>query len=323
MTNTMRRFALALTLMLCAAIGVDAAGLEEAKGLLGQKKYEEAYAAIEQVAAEKDASIPVLATGMEAALGSGRIIMASGLAKRLVKATGNKNPLVLYRCAEIAALAGEDAIALSRYRAFIELSPADTSAKMHTALGYVLSRGTFPEAYKRALTVLGPDSEQMWKQGERILGQLLKTEQFDQALELAELLCKHYGKQALRADAVASAIHNKRDKYDKKDEVRRILKMLTGTNVSERWVQEFYHQAAKSVPLNDRLEFLFSASRADKLLGKHPVSMCQDMRLLKSDADRLRFGRRYLAWEPAYRAKGDAGLYEAYLQTIMRVPQVF
>ncbi|MDE0838621.1 MAG: hypothetical protein OSB41_06150, partial [Kiritimatiellae bacterium] len=319
MTNPMRRLALAL--LLCA-VTASAGVLEDAKALITQKKYDEAYAAIEQAAAEKDASAPLLATGMSAALGSGRIIMASGLAKRLVKATGKKNPSVLYRCAGIAVLAGEHDIALSRYRAFIELSP-DTTTKMRKALGYVLPRGTFPEAYKKALTVLGPDSGQMWKQGERILGQLLKTEQFDQALELAELLCTHYGKQALRADAIASAIHNKRDKYDKKDDMLRILKMLTGTNVSERWVQEFYHQTAKSVPLNARLEFLFSASRADKLLSRHPLSTCQDMRLLKSEADRLRFGRRYLAWEPAYRANGDAALYEAYVQTIMRVPQVF
>ena len=322
MTDFMRRAALALTLMLCAAIGADAAGLEEAKGLVAQKKYDEAYAAIEKAATAKDASAQVLATGMSAALGSGRIVMASGLAKRLVKATSSKNAKVLYRCAEIAVLAGEHDIALSRYRAFIELSP-DTTTKMHKALGYVLPRGTFPEAYKKALTVLGPDSEQMWKQGERIFSQLLKVEEFDKALDLAELLCTHYGKQALRADAIASAIHSKRDKYDKKDDMLRILKMLTGTNVSERWVQEFYNQAAKSAPLNERLEFLFSASRADRLLSKHPVSMCQDMRLLKSDADRLRFGRRYLAWGPAYRAKGNATLYDAYVQTIMRVPQVF
>ncbi|MDP6491441.1 MAG: hypothetical protein QGG69_06715, partial [Kiritimatiellia bacterium] len=320
----MRRAALALTLLLCAAIGADAAGLEEAKALIAEKKYEEVYAAIEQAAAEKDASASVLATGMSAAVGSGRIVMASGFAKRLVKATGNKNAPVMYRCAQIAALAGEDDIALSRYRAFIELSPADTSSKMRKALGYVLQRGAFLDVYKRALTVIGPESEEMWKQGDRILGQLLKAEQFDKALEMAELLCTHYGKQAVRVDAVAETMRSKLDKYDQKDDVQRILKMLAGTNVSDRWVQEFYNQSSKSVPLNERLEFLFSAHRADRLFGERNIfDRCQDMRLLKSDADRLRFGRRYLAWEPAYRAKGNATLYEAYLRTIMWVPQVF
>ncbi|MFC1600900.1 tetratricopeptide repeat protein [Candidatus Sumerlaeota bacterium] len=319
-----RMLTMALTLWLSAGSILQAGVVDEAKGLMGQGKFVEAFALLEKDVARRDADAPTLETGMDAALGAGRIVAASRLAQRLVKTTGGKDARVLYRCGEIAVLAGQDDQALARWRAFAEQSSGD-SPNMRRALDYVLRRGNFPDAYAKALAIYGPQHPGLWEQGERMLGQLLAGEEYDKALALGELLFQRYGKQPARANRVAQLLSAKRSAFASPAERKRILTLLAGGAVTdESTLRTLYHEFSGSLPLAERLTLLFGIHGNQRAMSDWPLfEKFGEMRLLESIGERATFGGKFLALEPVYLKPEHKQLYAVYLRLIVDYPQVF
>ncbi len=185
--------------------------LQKAQAAYDQGNYEKVEQILADVLRQPAPSRKALKLGMEAAIRTGRIMSASQRATRIMNTDKYENPGEIYRTAVIAYLAGKTKQAMSRFQLYSRKAKGK-SAKMKIALDYLLAHGLYPEAFKKFLSLYGPDPRR-WKQGRRLAEGLLDAEQPLKTLELCDVLFKYYGEEPFYAGALAEWLKNNRKKF--------------------------------------------------------------------------------------------------------------
>ncbi len=85
MRNAFIAAAVAVVCVVAATDPALARDVQQARSLIEQKKFDEAYALIEKAFGARNPSTDTLSVGMEAAVGSGRIVVGGRLARQLVR----------------------------------------------------------------------------------------------------------------------------------------------------------------------------------------------------------------------------------------------
>jgi TolA-binding protein len=261
---------------------------------------------------------------MGAALAAGRPLAAGRLAKEALQRTGNKDANLLYEAGDVAAMNGDESLALSRFRAFVELSN-EKGPRMRRALGYVLARGAYPEGLSKRLTLLGAD-EGAWRVGMAFVERSLADGVPDQAVAGAELLIKHYAAGTGKMDHLAKRIADHGSgKYDKDEALRlRLARAVVAMLAADmyqyaRCLDTLWHKLEPAV----RLELVLAMQkRVNAPLHGHIVKWFAALTELP-EAERAAAGRAFLALEPIYRDKGTEVDYRNYVWRLLESPSVF
>ena len=164
-------------------------GIPEARKLLGSKKYSEVDKALGKELRGKSPSPEALQISLDAAMASGRFVTAQRRVTSLLKTKGDDLDLV-FRGAEIARLACQDSLAMSRYLDYAQRQLAK-SDKLRYALAYVAANGKFPQQYKKYLRIYGRD-EIAWSMGTNLLGRLITDGEINPTFDVAQTLLENF-----------------------------------------------------------------------------------------------------------------------------------
>jgi len=204
--------------------------LEQAKKLFETKKYSEAAALLGQEIKKGNPSAEMLRLAMESEVLAGNIISANQLAASLLKLTDNKDFSLVFRAAEIAALAGDSKIALSRYHSYCQ-NAKTKDENFIKAINYLAAHGSYIDAYKNAVEIL--DSETYWRPCLDFAGKLINEREMEQFANLSAFILKSYqGSPHVVADLLAQ-ICNSQAKFNSEEKLR-ILDVLVSNKLPEK-----------------------------------------------------------------------------------------
>lgn len=158
------------------------AGIGEAKGLLEQQKYKEAWDQISAEVEGEGASLDALKVAMKAAVGAGRFVDAAEAAKKAMALTKNNDLEVLAEGAQIAELVGDERTAISRHVNVMRLT-SEKSEALRKSLVFLLKNGSFPDAARKYISVFGLDPTMEYL-GPRLLDRLLANKEEENYAEV-------------------------------------------------------------------------------------------------------------------------------------------
>ncbi len=270
------------------------------------------------------AAEPVAGPGdMDAALAVGRPLAAGRLATDALRRTGNTDLNLLYRAGNVAAMNGEDSLALSRFRAFVEQSN-EKGQRMRLALDYVLARGVYLEGLEKRLTLLSAD-ETGWRQGMAFFDRSVANGALGEVVAATELLIKHYAADAVKMNGLAHRIA-RLGSLLKKDEALRLqlAKAVLAMQADDMleyarcldvlWVGQ---------PPAVRLNLVYQVQK--RMNTPLPSGIFKWFAGLSelSEKERPLAGRAFLALEPVYRDRGTEADYRNYIWRLLDSPSVF
>ncbi len=151
MMKKWNQWAAALMLLSTFSAGIVSgqSGIEaQAQSLFDAKNYKGCVTLLEKELQKPDVSAKMIRLAMNANLRMGNPMSASILATELLKKTGTRDADVLFEAAQVAELAGDREMALSRYLSCLNRMRNNPAAKsrIFKALSYVLQNGDYEEA---------------------------------------------------------------------------------------------------------------------------------------------------------------------------------
>ena len=326
-----RRFLAGICLAAICAVLISSSitpvvgGIPEAKKLLDDKKYSEVDKALGNALRGKSPSPEALQISLDAAMASGRFVTAQRRVTSLLKVKGNDLDLV-FRGAEIARLACQDSLALSRYLDYAQRSSAK-SDKLRYALAYVAANGKFPQQYKKYIRTYGKD-EIAWSMGTNLLGRLITDGEINPTFDVAQTLLENFRhpRQVYEVHRrIQYAAENNRLGSDVQNAYVLPIKVIARSVPSDyESYGRLLARAASKISRDDLLAILFDHQQiAQKPLPSGVFGFFREIRNLGSDEKKLAAGRKFLALEPIYRNSTNPREYADYMGMLVDQMDVF
>lgn len=257
------------------------------------------------------------------AIAQGRILAAGRLAKADLQRTANKDANALYQAAEVAVMQGNESLALSRFRAFVDLS-SEKTPRMRRALDYVLGKGVYVDGLAKRIKLFGPD-EGTWKSGIAFMERSFRDDIPEEAVRMAELLVPAFKTESDKMDLLARRIADHAG-YIGTDESlhQRLGKLAPAMQVTDMYqFQRFLDTCWPKLPVEERIDALMGVQKT--LKRPLPSGQFKWFAGLKElpEAKRIPAGRAFLALEPTYRDKGTELNYRSYVMRLLDSPTVF
>ena len=318
------------TLATLAAVALAAtgahAGLAEARKHLADKKYDQVDRALGRALQGASSPADVLAVSLDAAAASGRYVTAHRRVTALLKATSGRDLDVVYRGAQIAELACDDSVALTRYVDFAQRSTA-RSDKLRHALTVLALRGKFPPLYAKYVRLYGAD-DVAWSLGIGLLGRLVTDGEvnatFDQAQTLMESFPTPQRVTEVHRRLLYAAENNKLGRDDQNVYVLPMRIIARSVPSDYGPFAAIFSRGASKVSKDVLLSLLFAhQAHAKQPLGWDVLNHFNQMGALGSDEKKLAVGKQYLALLGIYRKAADLQLLACYLRIIRDQPGVF
>ena len=326
-----RRFGAGICLTTICAVLISSsitpvgAGISEAKKLLGDKKYSEVDRALGKELRSKSPSPEALQISLDAAMASGRFVTAQRRITSLLKAKNNNLDLV-FKGAEIAQLACQDNLALSRYLDYAQRSSTKND-KLRYALAYVAVNGKFPQQYKKYVRLFGKD-EIAWSMGTNLLGRLIADGEINPTFDVAQTLLENFRQPAQVYEVhrrIQYAAENNRLGADEQNAYVLPLKIVARSIPSNyEPYSRLLARAAGKISKDELLAILFDHQQ----LTKKPLpwgvfGFYREIRNLGSEEKKLTAGRKFLAFEPIYRNSTNPKEYADYMGMLVDQMDVF
>ncbi|MEG2076430.1 MAG: hypothetical protein RRY34_07995, partial [Victivallaceae bacterium] len=253
-----------LLLASLSAAGAEPA-VEQARQLLKEKKYSEAGALLEAQLNSGKPSADLLRVAMEAKLLSGDIIFASRLAAEALKVTKNQDMELIRRAAEIAALAGDSKLALSRYYTYC-MNVKERDDNFIEALNYVVDEGINGDVFAMQMDLLSPDSSSWYACN--FYNKLLENREFDQAAKVLPLLLKRYNNNQIILNEIYRSVNRAKANISDKEKLR-ILDIVAKAPIDDKvriWelnslLNEFYKSMNDDEKSAFALEFVKNSGK--------------------------------------------------------------
>ncbi len=301
-------------------------GIAQGRKLLADKKYADVDRALGRELRDKKPSPEALRISLDAAMASGRFVTAQRRVTALLKATSKSDLDMVFTGAQVAALACEDSIALSRYVDYAQRQTA-RSDKLRYALGYLGAHGKFPQLYKKYLRLWGAD-DVSWSMGIDLLGRLISDGEVNQTFDVAQTLLESFTTPArVRQVHLRLLYAAENGRLGSDDQNVYVLPM----RIIARTVPSNYDpytrllgRAATKISKDDLLSIVFTHQHlAKKPLPSGLFGHFNQIGSLGSDEKKLVAGRKFLALEPIYRDAKDPLAYAAFGDLIKNHTGVF
>ena len=302
----------------------SAGPVEDAQALLAQKKYDQIDAVLEKLLSQEKPPEAALRVALDAALATGRVVAAEKRIGALLQIT--QSPDLLYLGGEIADRAGDANLAGARFLTFARQTD-QKSDTLSYALRYLLRKNTYPEEFKKYVTLFGADGT-AWTLGCTQLERLLQAGEPEKACEVAALVIERFP-----APALVSHIHRRlktsADRLelggaDRERYLLPLLAMAKGKPEDYGELDQIFGQAARAMTPEEQVATTF----AIQAIAKEPLrwglfSRFGLIRNFAADEARLAEGRKLLALEPLYRDSKDLAHADGFLTILGDSPQVF
>ena len=311
--------------LISSSITPAGAGIPEARKLLQSKKYSEVDKALSKELRSKSPSPEALQISLDAAMASGKFVTAQRRVTSLLKTRSNDLEL-LFKGAEIARLACQDSLAMSRYLDYAQRS-SDKGDKPRYALAYVAANGKFPQQYKKYIRLFGKD-EIAWSMGTNLLGRLIADGEINPTFDVAQTLLENF-----RHPTQVYAVHrrlqyaaeNNRLGSDEQNAYVLPLKVIAQSIPSNyEPYSRLLSRAAGKISKDDLLGIVFDHQKlAQKPLPGSVFGFFKEIRNLGSEEKKLTAARRFLALEPIYRKSTNPQGYADYMGLLVDHTDVF
>jgi len=316
-----------LTLATLALAATQArAGLTEARKHLADKKYDQVDRALGKELQAASPSADVLTVSLDAAMASGRYVTAQRRVTALLKATSGRDLDMVYRGAQIAGLACDDSMALTRYVDFAQRSTV-RSDKLRHALTVLAVKGKFPPLYAKTVRLYGAD-DVTWALGIGLLGRLVTDGEVNATFDQAQTLMESFP-----APARVTEVHRRllyaaeNNKLGRDDQNVYVLPMrLVAQSVPSDYAPfaAIFARGASKVSKDVLLSLLFAhQTRAKQPLPATVLTHFNQMGALGSDEKKLAAGGQFLDLMPIYSKASDPAVITYYLSVIRDQTSVF
>ncbi|MBF0245915.1 MAG: hypothetical protein HQL31_11710, partial [Planctomycetes bacterium] len=291
-----------LTFLLFASEST-ATPVDEAKGLLGQKKYGEVEKLLEKELGVKKPSAEVLELGMLAAYYQGKIVSADIYAEGLAKTDAKLGPGSLYVVGDIAALRGRNDEAVVRFLKFAA-SGSEKSPQRVRALAFICDFGMEPSAMKAYVDLLGANSH-TYSKATSLFRRLFEKNAEDQALDELELLLQCFPTQVAEVVGIVYGVVSQ-GAFQEPKRRERCLRILTAAKLGPSALASFsqvFGALSPSLAAETRARLVLDTMKNWGLALPYTL-IDSFMAALSGIADlELRAGlaRELLAYEPLYR----------------------
>ncbi|MDP6543375.1 MAG: tetratricopeptide repeat protein [Phycisphaerae bacterium] len=311
--------------LISSSITPAGAGISEAKKLLQDKKYSEVDKALGKELRGKSPSAEALQISLDAAMASGKFVTAQRRVTTLLKTRGNDLELV-FKGAEIAQLACQDSLALTRYLDYAQRQNTK-SDKLRYALGYVAANGKFPQQYKKYVRLFGKD-EIAWSMGTDLLGRLITDGEINPTFDLAQTLLENFRhpRQVYEVHRrLQYAAENNRLGSDVQNAYVLPIKVIAQSIPSNyEPYSRLLARAAGKISKDDLLGIVFDhQTLAKKPLPGSVFGFYREIRNLGSEEKKLTAARKFLALEPVYRKSTNPREYADYMGFFVDYMDVF
>ena len=320
------RFNFMVATLLLTSLSAAAAepAVEQARQLLKEKKYSEAGALLEAQLNSGKPSADLLRVAMEAKLLSGDIVFASRLAAEALKTTKNQDMELIRRAAEIAALAGDSKLALSRYYTYC-MNVKERDANFIEALNYVVEEGINGDVFAMQMELNSPVSNGLYAYN--FYNKLLENREFDQAARVLPLMLKLYGNNQVIFNEIFRSINRAKANISDKEKLRIldiVSKMSIGDKVRIGELNSLLYEFYKSINDEEKsafaLEFIKNSGKPLEWQFFQSPFNASVGKLLSNAAIREQ-ADKYLALEKVYRS--EPRYYYEYVLNILRSPKIF
>ncbi len=319
----LRNRRLLCTLAIAAALALTAAtapgGVDEARKLLAEKRYDQVDKALGGDLRGPSPSAEALGISLEAAVADGRLVTAQRRVTALLKATSARDLDLVYRGARIAEQAREDSLALTRYVDYAQRSAA-RSEKLRHALTVLAVRGKFPQLYRKYLRLYGKD-EVAWKLGIGLLARLVRDGEVNGIFDTAQMLLESFPQGRRVTDVHRRLLYAAENgKLGRDDQNVYVLPMriAIGTVPSDYGPLTYLvRRAAGKISKEDLLTGILAHQQlAGKRISDEMFWHLREIGSLSSQDKKITFGRKILAIETLCRKAGDAAFWTMYLRLL-------
>jgi len=315
--------------LMLSAIPALAGPIEQARGLLNQKKYDQAEKVLEPMLRAKNPPAEALKLSLSAAVARGRYVTAQRRATRLLEVTQNKDLELIFQAAQVAHRAGDFKLARTRYLIYAQ-KVAQATPKLEQAIRYLLQRGAYPEAYVKYVKLFGA-TPSAWRYGNLLLDRLIEVPDPDKALEIAELMLKRFRRPA-EINSLVQRVH------------RMTNTILAGRKSPQRFLKPMQMVISIKPPLATTPEVfsMFDSARHGRLkapqllaelltvqevtgkpVPKDYFQFYYTLGALPDANARYAVGKRLLGLEKMYYDNPDPEYYLNFLTWIATQPQMF
>jgi TolA-binding protein len=311
--------------LISSRISPAGAGIPEAKKLMASKEYSKVDKALGKALQGASPSSEALQISLDAAMADGRFVTAQRRVTALLKTKSSDLDLV-FKGAQIAKLACQDSLALSRYLDYAQRQNAK-SDKLRYALAYVAANGKFTQQYKKFIRLYGKD-EISWSMGTALLGKLITDSEINPTFDVAQTLLENFRspKQVYEVHRrIQYAAENNRLGSDQQNAYVLPMKVIAQSVPSNyEPYSRLLSRAAGKISKDELLKIVFDHQKlAKKPLPRTVLDYFREIQNLGSDEKKLTAGRQFLALEPVYRKATSPVEYADYLRIIADLTNVF